>query len=51
MKKRLYSYPVTDVRILNTNELMKAGGTSPSLPDDPGAKTPTTAPARRTEVF
>lgn len=48
MKKKQYLFPVVDVSFWSMQELMKASGTSPDLPDDPG-KTP--APRRKTEVF
>lgn len=47
MKKKQYSYPVTLVEILNTQELMAVSSVS-ETPIDPGM---TPAPRRRTEVF
>ena len=53
MEKKQYIVPLIDVRLLNTCEIMIAGGTSPALPPGPGTEqnNSNTAPARRTEVF
>ena len=47
MQKKQYIFPVVDVALLRTKELMIAGGTSPKMPSGPG----TGAPRRKTEVF
>lgn len=46
MEKKQYVFPVVDVALLRMKELMKAAGSSPYLPPQPGA-----APRRRTDVF
>lgn len=43
MEKKQYMYPLTQVEVLNTKELMEISSTS-EFPDDPGTLTP--APAR-----
>lgn len=45
MEKKRYIYPLTQVEVLDTKELMTVSEQS-GLPDDPGM-----APARRTNVF
>lgn len=49
MEKKQYIFPVVEIALLNTRELMKASGTSSDTPPDPGAQSG--APRRRTEVF
>lgn len=48
MKKKLYIFPIVEVALLCTKELMKTEGTSPDLPPDPGGNS---ALRKRTEVF
>ena len=48
MEKKQYIYPLTQIYVLMTKELMTVSGKS-GLPDDPG--TPAGAPRHRTEVF
>ena len=47
MEKKQYIVPMTDVLLLDTSVLMKAGEGSDILPPDPG----TPAPRHRTDVF
>jgi len=48
MEKKQYIYPLTQITVLITKELMTVSDQS-GLPIDPGEKTP--APRRKTEVF
>lgn len=48
MEKKQYIYPLTQITVLITKELMTVSEES-GFPDDPGGKTP--APRRKTEVF
>ena len=48
MEKKQYIYPLTQITVLITKELMTVSEGS-GLPPDPGTLTP--APRRKTEVF
>ena len=49
MEKKQYIFPVVDVALLRTRELMIIEGGSPGLPPGPG--TGNGAPRRKTDVF
>ena len=40
MKKKDYLEPLVCVALYNTQEMMKASGTSPEMPVDPGKQAP-----------